>query len=292
MPSRHLFLGASLEGPRTSRSAWALLGACGLAILAACAAPSAGPEPESPAPDLAAVRWVDLTHSFDDATLYWPTDLQGFRLETSFAGMTDKGYYYSAYRFATAEHGGTHIDAPVHFADGRRSVDEIPLEQLIGAGIKVDVSNQAASDRSYRVGVGDFLRWEEEHGQIPDGTLVLLATGYSRYWPDRESYMGTPETGPEAVPSLRFPGLSPEAARWLVENRSIKAIGLDTPSIDPGDSELFESHRILFENEIPAFENVAHLDQLPETGFWVVALPMKIRGGSGGPLRIVAMLPP
>ena len=126
---------------------------------------------------------------------------------------------------------------------------------------------------------------------MPDGIIVLLRTGYGAFWPDREKYMGTAELGAEAVEKLHFPGLDPEAAKWLVQERKIHAIGLDTPSIDRGQSSLYESHQILFKANIPAFENVANLDQLPESGFTVIALPMKIRDGSGGPLRIVAVLP-
>jgi kynurenine formamidase len=154
----------------------------------------------------------------------------------------------------------------------------------------VDVSEAAARDRDYRVSVADFQAWEAEHGMLPRGIIVLLRTGFSKYWPDREAYMGTAERGAEAVPLLHFPGLHPDAARWLVKNRDIHAIGLDTPSIDYGQSSGFESHRILFDANIPAFENLANLESLPQAGFEVIALPMKIRGGSGGPLRIVAVL--
>src|SRR4029453_10409340 len=122
------------------------------------------------------------------------------------------------------------------------------------------------------------------------GSIILLKTGYGKLYPDRKKYLGTDERGAEAVAKLHFPGLDPAAAKWLAQNRSIKAIGLDTASIDRGQSTLFESHRTLFENNIPAFENVANLEQLPVKGFSVIALPMKIKGGSGGPLRIVAML--
>ncbi|MDX1407424.1 MAG: cyclase family protein, partial [Saprospiraceae bacterium] len=132
--------------------------------------------------------------------------------------------------------------------------------------------------------------WERNHGEIPEGAIVLLRTGFGRFWPDRLRYMGTDQRGPSAALMLHFPGLSPEAARWLVSERSIKAIGIDTPSIDFGRSSDFLAHRILFEKEIPVFENVANLEQLPVTGSYVVALPMKIRGGSGGPLRIVAFV--
>lgn len=234
-------------------------------------------------------RVVDLTHAFDASTVYWPT-AQPFKLETDFEGMTDKGYYYSAYRYSAAEHGGTHLDSPVHFAKGRYTVDQIPLEQLMGAAVIVDVTSQCAANPDYQVSVGDFQDWERRNGRIRPGTIVFLRTGFGKYYPDRKKYLGTEERGPDAVAKLHFPGLDPAAARWLTQNRSIKAIGLDTPSIDYGQSTLFESHRILFEKNIPAFENVANLDQLPLRGFSVIALPMKIRDGSGGPLRIVAFL--
>ncbi len=235
-------------------------------------------------------RLVDLSYPFDANTVYWPT-AGSFRLEKDFEGITDKGYFYSAYKYSAAEHGGTHIDAPVHFAKGHNSVDQIPLEQLMGSAVVIDVTRQAMLSRDYRVTVSDFENWEKQHGRLPVGAIVLLRTGFGKYYPDRVKYMGTDERGAAAVAKLHFPGLHPDTARWLVTNRSIKAIGLDTASIDYGQSTLFESHRILFEKNIPALENVANLDKLPFTGSSVIALPMKIKGGSGGPLRIVALLP-
>jgi len=233
---------------------------------------------------------IDLTYAYDSETIFWPT-AAGFEITTDFEGITEDGYYYSAYSFSTAEHGGTHLDAPIHFAEGALTNDELPLDHLIGPAIVVDVSDQAAEDRDYLVSVADFQRWEASHGQMPDGIIVLLRTGFGSFWPDREKYMGTKDLGTDAVPKLHFPGLDPEAARWLVAERNIHSIGLDTPSIDRGQSSLFESHQILFKANIPAFENVANVDLLPETGFTVIALPMKIRNGSGGPLRIVAIVP-
>jgi kynurenine formamidase len=241
------------------------------------------------APTLPTNHVIDLSYAFDADTVYWPT-AETFKLETDFEGLTDKGYYYSAYRYTAAEHGGTHLDAPVHFAKGRRSVDQIPLEQLMGPGLVVDVTRQCASNPDYLVSVEDFQNWEKQNGKIAPGSIVFLRTGYGRYYPDRKKYLGTDERGAAAVPKLHFPGLDPHAAEWLTQNRSIKAIGLDTASIDRGQSTLFESHRALFEKDVPAFENVANLDQLPLKGFSVIALPMKIKGGSGGPLRIVALL--
>lgn len=235
-------------------------------------------------------RWIDLTHDFSSETVYWPT-ADSFKLEEVSKGVTAKGFYYSANNFSAAEHGGTHIDAPVHFAEGKLSVDMIPLSDLVAPAVVVDVSDKTMNNRDYQVGVSDFKDWENQHGKIPDGVILLINTGYAEFWPDREKYMGTAERGAGAVSELHFPGLDPKAAQWFVKERSIKAIGLDTPSIDFGQSVLFESHQILFGENIPVFENVANIDKLPATGSFAMALPMKIKGGSGGPLRIVAFVP-
>ena len=232
---------------------------------------------------------VDLSYPFDSSTVYWPT-AETFHLEKDFEGTTEQGYYYSAYRYSAAEHGGTHIDAPVHFAKGRNTVDEIPLEQLMGPGIVVDITRQCEKDRDYLVNESDFKNWERRNGKIAAGTIVLLRTGFGKFYPDRKRYLGTDQRGAAAVADLHFPGLHPNAARWLTQSRRVKAIGLDTASIDYGQSKLFESHRTLFARNIPAFENVANLDKLPANGFLVIALPMKIKGGSGGPLRIIAVV--
>jgi kynurenine formamidase len=248
----------------------------------------------SPEPDLgdalATARFLDLSHSYNSDTIYWPTE-EGFVLESNFAGITGKGYYYAANSFRSAEHGGTHLDAPVHFAEGKWTTEQIPLDRLVARAVVIDVSAACAGNPDYQVGVEDLTDWESLHGTIPSGAAVLFSTGYSQYWPDRVMYMGTAERGAEAVAKLHFPGIHPEAARWLRDLRNITAIGIDTPSIDYGQSILFETHRILFEENIPAFENVAGPDRLPPTGAWVIALPMKIEGGSGGPLRIMAAVP-
>jgi kynurenine formamidase len=206
-------------------------------------------------------------------------------------GMTPGGYYYAANNVFTSEHGGTHIDAPVHFAQGRQTVDQVPLERLVGAAVVIDVTGRAEGDADYQVTVADIQEAEARDGQIPPDAIVVIRTGFSRRWPDAARYLGTAERGADAVAKLHFPGLQPEAARWLVEKRQLKAIGIDTASIDYGQSTLYESHRALFERDIPAFENLTALDRLPSRGAFVVALPMKIGGGSGAPLRAIAIVP-
>jgi kynurenine formamidase len=264
----------------TAKTAFCIALAC--LITAGCSKPSPTGFP--------AGEWLDLTYDLSTETIYWPTS-DPFRLDTVFEGITDKGYYYSAYQFCAAEHGGTHIDAPIHFAAGRQSVDQLPLTQLIGPAIKVNVSKQALVNADYQVSVEDFTAWEKEHGQIPAGSIILIETGYGQHWPDRLKYLGTDKRGPEGVAALHFPGLAPEAANWLVKHRKIKAIGIDTASIDYGQSQTYDSHVTLMKQNIPAFENVANLEEVPVTGAHVIALPVKIKGGSGGPLRIVAFVP-
>jgi kynurenine formamidase len=216
-------------------------------------------------PGFPAGRWIDLSHDFSSDTVYWVT-AEPFKRTTVAEGQTPGGYYYSAYNFSAAEHGGTHIDAPVHFAEGKKTVDQLPLEQLIAPAVKIDVSAKALANRDYLVTTEDLQAWEAANGRIPDGSIVLLQTGYGKFWPDKKNYLGTGRTGQEAVAELHFPGLDPAAADWLVKNRKINAVGLDTASIDYGQSTAFASHVTLMTNNIPAFENVANLDQVPVKG--------------------------
>jgi kynurenine formamidase len=235
-------------------------------------------------------RWVDLSWSYSEDTVFWPTNRE-FEFDVLSAGVTEKGYYYASNDFAMAEHGGTHVDAPRHFSADGLTVDQIPIERLMGPAVVIDVRNRAMTSRNLQIGPTDFMRFETQHGRIPDGAVVLLRTGFGQYWPDPVAYLGTALRGPEGVAELSFPGLHPAGAEWLVTERDVTAVGIDTASIDFGRSTHFETHQVLAAAQMPIFENVAHLDSLPPTGAWVVALPLKIEGGSGGPIRIVAHLP-
>ena len=208
-------------------------------------------------------RMIDLTHPFDAQTIYWPTE-DGFKLVPEAAGVTEQGYYYAANRFTCAEHGGTHIDAPRHFSKDGQTVDEVPLERLVGPG-RVDVAKKCAADPDYQVTVEDFEAWERANNASLADRIVLIYTGFGSRWPDREKYLGTVEQGRAAVAKLHFPGLDPVAADWLVTKRHIRMIGIDTASIDHGQTRDFPTHQRLFRDNVPALENVAHLDQLPAT---------------------------
>jgi kynurenine formamidase len=234
---------------------------------------------------------VDLSHPFNERTIYWPT-AERFTLTQVAEGETEGGWYYAANNFAAAEHGGTHLDSPIHFARGGNTTDQIPLRRLVGRAVTIDLAERVGNNADYLISRADLRRWERDNGRIPRRTIVLLRTGWERFWPNAERYIGTAERGEQAVPQLHFPGLSPGGARWLVNRRGVKAVGIDTASIDYGQSANFLVHQVLGAANVPVFENVARLGRLPSRGFAVVALPMKIEGGSGGPLRIMAVLRP
>jgi kynurenine formamidase len=231
---------------------------------------------------------VDLTYPFSAETHHWPT-AQPFHFEKVAEGRTPGGYWYSSYNYGGSEHVGTHLDAPFHFAEGKWTTEQVPLSRLIGAGVVIDMRRQAEKNADYMLQVSDVRAWEKSHGQIPRGAIVLLYSGWGKFWGDRKRYFGTDEPG--NVSDLHFPGLSQEAAAFLVSQRNVKAVGIDTPSIDPGPSKDFRAHQTLGAANVAIFENVAALERVPRKGATIYAIPMKIKGGSGAPLRIFAILP-
>jgi kynurenine formamidase len=267
--------------PLATRTSW--LSLLMLVLVAGCSKPVE----QAPATN---ARYVDLSHDLSAESIFWPT-AETFRLETVADGVTPGGYYYASNDYAGSEHGGTHLDSPIHFAQGRWTTEQIPLEKLIGNAVVVDVSSQAAANADYRVSVADLTAWEQSNGAIAPDTIVLIKTGYSTRWPDAQKYLGTSERGAAAVAKLHFPGLHQDAAAWLAEERKVKAVGIDTASIDYGQSTGFDAHRVLCGRNIPVFENLTALDQMPARGAMVYALPIKIKGGSGGPLRAIAVIP-
>lgn len=239
--------------------------------------------------DLSRYELVDLSHAYSPSTLYWPTSPGGFTFTPIHVGPTPAGYFYSAYAFASPEHGGTHLDAPVHFDSAGVSVDRVPVARLVARAVVIDVTAKAAADPDYRLTVADVEAFEAAHGKIEPGTMVLLRTGWSARWGNRKAYFG--DDTPGDASKLHFPGYGEDAARLLVEEREVATIGIDTPSVDYGPSTDFVVHRRGAPRGVANLENLTNLDRLPPTGATVVALPMKIEGGSGAPLRAVALVP-
>jgi kynurenine formamidase len=239
--------------------------------------------------DVSRYRMVDLSHAYGPNTLYWPTSASKFVLSRDASGQTPGGFFYAANSLSTPEHGGTHLDAPRHFSESGRTTEQIPLEQLVASAVVIDVSKEAAANRDYRLTREAVLGFEKANGPIARGSAVLLRTGWSRHWPNANSYLGDATAGDAS--KLSFPSYGVEAARLLVDERSVAALGIDTASIDYGRSTDFQVHRVAAARNVPGFENLTNLDQLPARGALLIALPMKIEGGSGGPLRAIALVP-
>jgi kynurenine formamidase len=251
------------------------------AVSCAPASPEARPAP------IDASRVVDLSYTYDEGTIYWP-NAEGFRHRKDQWAINDAGFWYAAGDFASAEHGGTHLDSPVHFAEGEATVDEIPLADLIGPAAVIDVSARATADRDYRVTPDDITDWEAAYGRLTPDTIVIVRTGWGSRWPDRLAYMGNDTPGDTS--DLHFPGLSMEAAELLVE-RDVRGVGIDTASLDHGPSTDFIAHQILNGAGIYGLENIANAETLPPVGSTLIALPMKIGEGTGAPTRVIAFLP-
>ncbi len=232
-------------------------------------------------------KLVDLSYSFDENTVYWPS-AEGFRHRKDSWTTTPGGYWYAAGEFTSAEHGGTHIDSPIHFSEGKQTLDQIPVEKLIAPAVVIDVSLKAAKDRDYRASRSDLEIFEMSHGAIPAGSIVVFRTGWGKFWPDRKQYLGSDVKGDTA--NLHFPGIAKDAAEMLVA-RNIAGVGIDTASMDHGPSADFIVHQVLTKANIYGIENVANTERLPITGATLIALPMKIGEGTGGPARVVALLP-
>jgi kynurenine formamidase len=232
-------------------------------------------------------KLIDLTHTFDEKTVYWPT-AKPFVWHRESWGKTPAGYWYASASFEASEHLGTHLDSPIHFAEGQPTTDSLPVRQLVGPAILIDVTQACAANANYELTRADLEKWEKAHDRIPEGAIVLVRTGWARFWPDRARYIGT--AAPGDVRNLKFPGISADAAKLLVSRR-VDGVGIDTASLDHGPSTDFRTHRILNGAGIYGLENVASMDRIPAKGATIVALPMKIRNGTGGPVRILAILP-
>jgi kynurenine formamidase len=227
-------------------------------------------------------RVLDLSYAISDRLTAWPGDTRAFEAKLNATAEKD-GYFTRS--FWMLEHFGTHIDAPAHFPPGAATVDKIPPERLFGPAVVIDVRSQAEANPDYRLGVSRLEFWEQKHGRIPEGAIVVLRTGWAaRFW-DAKRYRNMDDQG-----AMHFPGFSVETVKLLIE-RKVSGLGIDTLSVDYGASKEFEVHKFSHAAGLYHLENLADLSELPESGAWLVVAPIKLEGGSGGPCRVFALLP-
>ncbi len=231
------------------------------------------------------VRVVDLTHPLDEHSPYWPEDHSPSPFHAKVVDTFARDGYF-ARALEIPEHFGTHMDAPAHFDPNGRTVDQIPVESLLRPIVMIDVSAKVEKNQDYSVSLADLEAWVNAHGPIPRGCAVLIRTGWGERWPSQQKYINEDAQG-----VMHFPGISLEAARYLVERAAPAAIGIDTPSIDYGPSKKFEVHQFTMSHGLYHLENLIHLGVLPATGAVLIALPLDLRGGSGSPARALALLP-
>jgi kynurenine formamidase len=230
------------------------------------------------------VSIVDMTHSMSATMPFWPGPETNPFVHDTLSAHPDGAPSMAAYQ--TPEHHGTHIDAPVHGGEGLLSVDLIPANDLFAPLAVIDVTASAEADADYQLSVEDVHQWESMHGLVPEGAVVIMRSGWNRYWDDSKAYFGADLEG-----RLHFPGFSVEAARFLVDERNVGALGVDTPSVDPGNARGFPAHGVGNGSGKYHLENVAAVDAVPEAGAFIVVAPVKIAGGSGGQVRLFAVIP-
>jgi kynurenine formamidase len=227
-------------------------------------------------------RVLDLSYSINDKLVPWPGDEKFFEAKVN-ATIEKNGYFTRS--FWMLEHYGTHLDAPAHFPPGKATVDQIPAKQLMGPAIVLDVRAEGAKDADYQLPATGAEEWEKRHGRIPEGAIVLLRTGWASRWPDAQRYRNQDAQG-----KMHFPGFSTEAAKLLID-RKVSGLGCDTMSIDYGASGDFAVHHLALGAGLYHLENLADLAEMPESGAFLVVAPIKLEGGSGGPVRVFALLP-
>ena len=227
-------------------------------------------------------RVLDLSYAINEKLVPWPGDEKWFEAKVN-ASVEKNGYFTRS--FWMLEHYGTHLDAPAHFPPGKATVDQIPVKQLFGPAAVIEVRADAAKDADYQLPAARVEDWEERNGRIPGRAIVLLRTGWASRWPDAQKYRNQDARG-----KMHFPGFSVEAAKLLIE-RKVSGLGCDTMSVDCGASEDFAVHHLALGSGLYHLENLADLSALPEKGAFVVVAPIKLEGGSGGPVRVFALLP-
>lgn len=226
-------------------------------------------------------RAVDLTHTMSPE---FPTffGVPGIEMQKQFDFKKDG---FNLYWWRIVEHAGTHLDAPIHFSENGATADRIDAASFVVPLAVIDVSERAAKTPDYQMTRGDLEAYEKRHGRIPDNACVAMHSGWGRYAMDAAKY-----TGKDAAGMFHFPGVSPDAAQWLLAERKVLGLAVDTLSLDHGPSKDFKTHYLWLPSGRWGLENVANLDQAPAAGATLVVGAAKVKDATGGPVRLFALV--
>ena len=224
---------------------------------------------------------VDLTHTMSPE---FPTffGVPGIEMEKKFDFKKDG---FNLYWWRIIEHAGTHLDAPIHFSEGGITAERIPAATLVAPLAVVDVAAKAARNPDYLLARDDLAAWERKHGRLPDNCCVAMHSGWAQHVADAAKFLGK-----DAAGAMHFPGISGEAADWLIKQRKVVGLAVDTLSLDHGPSKDFKTHLLWLPSGRWGLENVANLDQVPAAGATLVVGLAKVKDATGGPARLIALV--
>ncbi|MDZ8080037.1 MAG: cyclase family protein [Nostoc sp. DedQUE01] len=227
-------------------------------------------------------RVIHLSHVIDLDIPQWPGD-PPVELETV-AQLNNDGYYLR--RFSLGEHSATHINAPNSFYSHSIGIDQYPAQSLIVPAVVIDIREIVKANFDYALAIADVLAWEEQYGEIPAGCIVILNTGWQKKWFDKNAFFNQDAEG-----ISHFPGFGIDATQFLLQQRQIAGVGIDTHGVDPGQDNSLATNRLVLEQPRIVLENLTNLDQLPPKGTTLAIGILRLRGGSGSPVGVLAFIP-
>jgi kynurenine formamidase len=227
-------------------------------------------------------RVIHLSHVIDLDIPQWPGD-PPVEFETV-AESNNDGYYLR--RFSLGEHSATHMNAPNTFYSHSIGIDQYPARSLVVSAVVIDIREAVKVDFNYALTIADVVAWEAQHGEIPADCVVILNTGWQKKWFDKNAFFNQDAEG-----ISHFPGFGSDATQFLLEHRQIAGVGIDTHGVDPGQDTSFATNRLVLEQPRIVLENLTNLDQLPPLGTTLAIAPLRLRGGSGSPVGVLAFVP-
>ncbi|MEH1847752.1 MAG: cyclase family protein [Nostoc sp.] len=227
-------------------------------------------------------RVIHLSHVIDIDIPQWSGD-PTVEFETV-AELNNDGYYLR--RFSLGEHSATHINAPNSFHSSAVGIDQYPAQSLVVPAVVIDIRQATAVNPDYALTIADVLAWEEQYGKIFAGYVVILNTGWQEKWLDKSAFLNHDSQG-----IAHFPGFGSDATQFLLNERQIAGVGIDTHGVDPGQDNSFAINRLVLEQPRIVLENLTNLDQLPPKGTTLVIAVLRLRGGSGSPVGVLGLVP-